>query len=428
MKFFYVLFVLSLGLDLSVQQAQDGMDSRNCPKMFQKLTKGRCHCGRQRYAHWRPERNDTYVVNCTNTQFDNADMLEYIPNETEVLIFTGNNIGFLRNNIIGNYEDHLTLRVIDLSNNNLSEISGKAFHKVSEVRILILNHNNLRISGEESHPRVLTNFQQLEQLHLTNAFTEMIDSKYYLDDLQTWLIVAKAEGLESLSTLYLDQNEIWNISNNFFCSDVFPALTYLYLANNQLYDLDFNLTCIKKLKFLDVSYNKIKRLSKVTRDKIDRVFKQPHNSTDTDFRKINLIGNPYVCDCNLRDMFDWLQNTRANLQHREEMRCYKGVPEMNSGRRILNVQQLQCLDSNQHPVSPNHYHHQAHVSSGVTQTLLIILIILVLVLLMALLYIHKERVHRNVQPLIDNFQRSLQYRTIEKDLATTDQNLPEVNV
>ena len=142
-------------------------------------------------------------------RFDNADMLEYIPNETEVLIFTGNNIGFLRNNIIGNYEDHLTLRVIDLSNNNLSEISGKAFHKVSEVRILILNHNNLRISGEESHPRVLTNFQQLEQLHLTNAFTEMIDSKYYLDDLQTWLIVAKAEGLESLSTLYLDQNEIW---------------------------------------------------------------------------------------------------------------------------------------------------------------------------------------------------------------------------
>ena len=142
-------------------------------------------------------------------RFDNADMLEYIPDETEVLIFTGNNIGFLRNNIIGNYQEHELLRVMDLSNNNITEISGKAFHKVAGVKILILNHNNLRISGEESHPRVLTNFYALEELHLTNAFTEMIDSKYYLDDLQTWLMVAKAEGLNSLWKLHLEQNEIW---------------------------------------------------------------------------------------------------------------------------------------------------------------------------------------------------------------------------
>ena len=71
---------------------------------------------------------------------------------------------------------------------------------------------------------------------------------------------------------------------------------------------------------------------------------------------------------------------------------------------------------------------QAHHGSGVTQTLLIILIILVLALLGALLYIHKEKVRSNVKPLIDNFQRSLQYRTIEKDLSESHIPAPEVNV
>ena len=205
-----------------------------------------------------------------------------------------------------------------------------------------------------------------------------------------------------------------------------PALTDLYLANNQLFDVNFQFECIEHLRFLDLSYNKIKRINRATMSRIDQVFKTPQNSTDP-IRKINLIGNPYVCDCNLRPMFDWLQNSKANLYRREEMRCYKGIPEMNSGRRILNVQQLQCLDKDNQPVdAPAYYHTTSHISSGITQTLLIILIILVICLLLALLYIHKERVHRNVKPLIDNFQRSLQYRTIEKDL--NDQNLPEVNV
>jgi len=45
----------------------------------------------------------------------------------------------------------------------------------------------------------------------------------------------------------------------------------------------------------------------------------------------------------------------------------------------------------------------------------------------ALLYINKERVLENGKLLKDNFQKSLQYRTIEKDL-TESQIPPEVNV
>ena len=62
-------------------------------------------------------------------RFTNTDMLELLPDETEVLIFNGNNINYLRNNVIGMVQEHELLKVIDLSNNNISEISGKAFHK-----------------------------------------------------------------------------------------------------------------------------------------------------------------------------------------------------------------------------------------------------------------------------------------------------------
>ena len=74
------------------------------------------------------------------------------------------------------------------------------------VQRLVLNHNNLKISGRYHHRRLLTNFESLEELHLTNAFTEVIDSKWYLDDLKDILLTAQ---MTKLYKLHLEQNEIW---------------------------------------------------------------------------------------------------------------------------------------------------------------------------------------------------------------------------
>ena len=82
-------------------------------------------------------------------------MLAQLPNETEVLIFNGNNVPFLRNNLIGMTEEHELLKVIDMSMNKIREITGKAFHKVRNVEKLILDHNDLSISGKQKQNRVL---------------------------------------------------------------------------------------------------------------------------------------------------------------------------------------------------------------------------------------------------------------------------------
>ena len=152
------------------------------------------------------------------------------------------------NNVFGIVHEHEVLKVIDFSNNRIQEITGKAFHKVSNVEKLILNHNDLRISGNENHPRMLTNFGNLRELQLTNAFTEVIDSKYYLDDLQTMIMAAFNEGMEKLQKLHLGQNELWSLGDKVFCGDMMPPLTHLYLDNNNLQDLQFGFECIKNLQ------------------------------------------------------------------------------------------------------------------------------------------------------------------------------------
>ena len=65
------------------------------------------------------------------------------------------------NNVIGMTNVHELLKVIDFSNNRIQEISSKAFHKASNVDKLILDHNDLSISGEENHPGMFANFANL---------------------------------------------------------------------------------------------------------------------------------------------------------------------------------------------------------------------------------------------------------------------------
>lgn len=63
----------------------------------------------------------------------------------------------------------------------MKEISMLSFSlQVSNVKTLILDHNDLEIVGEKERPRIFSNFDTLERLHLTNAFTERINASDYL--------------------------------------------------------------------------------------------------------------------------------------------------------------------------------------------------------------------------------------------------------
>lgn len=398
-----------LGL-VAICLASDGsmIDGTGCPAVFDK----RCRCGKQFYPYWNANRNDTYVVNCTDSGFTETKMLEMLPLETQVLLFNGNNINLLDWNLFGMWDDHKYLEVVDLTNNNISEILGKAFHKVAQVKRLVLNHNNLKISGEQHHRRILTNLFSLEELHLTDAFAGIVDSKWFLDDLKD---VFLASNMTKLYKLHLEQNKIWTIGEDLFCS--LPALTDIYLGDNQLVDVDFGFECVQNLRYLDLSYNKIKRLDAISLKKIDTYF----GEKDGKYRKINLNQNPFVCDCYLRTFYDWLSRTKA-VHDMTNLRCFNGLPDSNAGLKILDVKVLDCPDLPKADPSSS-------AGSAFTHALLIILILVAITATTIILVVNREKVRTNMKPILDNFQRSMQYKTIEKDVAEFQAGQPpEVNV
>ena len=90
----------------------------------------------------------------------------------KVLIFTGNYLEVLPWNVFGTLDSFPDLRVIDMSNNKISEIRGKSYHHVQHVERLILDFNTLSLDPGKSHPRVFSNFVSLLELHLTDAFED----------------------------------------------------------------------------------------------------------------------------------------------------------------------------------------------------------------------------------------------------------------
>ncbi|XP_023333410.1 phospholipase A2 inhibitor [Eurytemora carolleeae] len=362
-------FLLLTVLTSSYGYDGEALDNKTgCPVRFAE----KCHCGLGSYRQMFPDRK-VYITNCTNTGFEDPSVLEFVPRETEVLIFNGNRFPTLPWNILGIWNDFPNLTVIDLTNNGIKEIPGKAFHKVSSVRRLILNHNDLYIVSGMAHPRVFSNFMNLEELHLTNAFTEQVVSQWYLLNLQDIFI---SSHLKNLKKLHLEQNEIWRISNpDIFCP--LTSLMDLHLSDNQLTDINFTLSCLPKLRYLDLEYNKMTNLHQPTFKLIESVFGDPEKD-----RTINIKGNPFRCDCHISEFLHWFRDTSVKISNKEEVRCFDGFPKYNYGIRLTALKQLECEEKPHHITSSNSSH-------AVTRSLLGVLIFLTSSLILGLLWVNR---------------------------------------
>ncbi|GFS62365.1 uncharacterized protein TNIN_278711 [Trichonephila inaurata madagascariensis] len=375
------LFLLS-------QHLSWALDTLGCPSEFQHL----CQCGFVPYGH---SKKLTYVTNCTNAGFDNAIMLRSLPPMTQVLIFVGNEIRDLPLNVFGQEIVYDKLHTIDFSNNHIQTIKGRTFHNVANVTQLILNDNDLYIISKDHHPRMFSNFVNLRELHLRNAFTEKIKAGDYLNNLAE---IFENSSLNHLRVLNMENNEISGIYNGEFCS--LPALEELYLGDNHLKDIPMNFSCLKYLKMLDVGNNFIPYLTDQTIKSLEL----------TEHLTLNLTSNPFKCDCRMTPTYQWMKSTLLNLVNREHFYCYDGFPP-NIGKTVLSVHpsDLQCV--------PNLIKIEYHSSASIVLTVgLIGLVIVVSVLL------YKNRVtvgnymHRVFQPIRSKFH----YVSLERREATMD--------
>lgn len=294
-----------------------------------------------------------------------------------------------------------------MSNNHIQEIRGKSYHHVPNVQRLILNHNNLSISRFDDfavnhhHPRVLSNFVNLMELHLTNTFAEN-SSDQLSEDLHDIFVNS---NLTKLIKLHLEQNEISKFKDKRVFCDL-PSLRDLHLGDNHLKEINFNILCLKNLRFLDLERNHFQTVR--TKDLIAMDSLQ-----DVPGRSANLIVdftyNKFNCDCSLYPFVEWINATRVQVRNNEHYSCKASGKNINQ----VNVKQCRVQARNR------------HVSAGHKVTMVFLLIVLSCVLLgliAALVYVSKDRMKKYITPMLSNATKKVHYTTIK------DEEVPEVHV
>lgn len=384
---------LSVALLLAVPIVNGG----DCGPKF----KNKCRCGMAEYID-----RIQYIVNCTNSGFKDTAMLEHLPPQTEVLLWTGNYVPELPWNVFGAINDLANLTIVDMSNNHIREIRGKSYHHVPNVKRLILNHNNLSISSDDDdenhhHPRVFSNFVNLMELHLTNAFSDNTSAELS-EDLHD---IFMNSNLTKLTKLHLEQNEIRRFKDKRVFCDL-PSLKDLHLGDNLLEELNFNVVCLTRLRFLDLERNKFTQMKLKDLNVLDIVSKSPGRDTEL---IIDLTYNQLACDCTINNIQDWLKKTKVKIRNLDNLFCYK---EGRSYQPLLSVKFTKCRVNQS----------RTHVPSRETHTAMLVFLLVtfctvLLSLVTVLVYINRNRIKKIVNPVMTNVSRKVHYTTIKDDDA-----------
>lgn len=358
----------------------------------------KCSCGFGKYID-----SIRYIVNCTNIGFRDTTMLEHLPLHTEVLIWTGNLVFELPWNVFGAINDLPNLTIVDMSNNHIREIRGKSYHHVPNVKRLILNHNNLSISSDDDdefnhhHPRVFSNFINLEELHLTNAFSDNTSAELS-EDLHD---IFMNSNLTKLTHLHLEQNEIRSFDDKRVFCDL-PSLSDLHLGDNLLEEINFNVLCLNHLRFLDLERNRFTQMKLKDLNVLDKLSETPGRDKEL---VIDLTYNPLACDCTVNNIQDWLKKTKVNIRNLDNLYCYK---QNKRQQPVLSIKTDKC-----------------RVQSKITSTkmshtvaivfLLVVFLTLFMSVILALLYINRNRIKKIVNPVMTNVSRKVHYTSIKDE-------------
>lgn len=353
----------------------------SCPDALAK-----CHCGETEYLF-----KKQYIVNCTNTGFNNTTPLQKLPENIEVLIFTGNNIPELPINLFGNSSNN-NLKIIDMSNNKIKIIHGKAYHKVVNVERLILNHNELT-SDASHHPRLFSNFQNLLELHLTDAFDDNSPENFASLLHNIFL----ESDLIKLRKLHLEQNEIKSFKDQMlFCT--LKNLMDLHLGDNKLEHIKFKIDCLPHLRFLDLERNSIVYLKKDELSELDKLPLRGQNLI------IDLSENPLSCGYQIEEFFSWLNTTLVNVRNKNKLKC-KHDPKTSDEPLFLNLVGQSC------------YMKRSVADTQESNSTVTFLSLIIVAITLLLIYTNREVIKNKILPVVLSLSQKVHYTTIGKNEA-----------
>ncbi len=208
-----------------------------------------------------------------------------------------------------------SLEHLDMGHSNLKTVSRDTFVKMSSLKTLILSGNKL----EKLESGLFQNLTHLETLELNHCgLSKLNEAVFYenfsypdLEELRLSNNPLKVDLDDSLIPKQLTRLKTLDLSN---CnlSHLPPIafnssrnITKLLLADNHLSNADPTslkfLEPLQHLSYLDLSNNNFSSITSHT-------FK--HNP---DISALKLVGNPWKCDCNVVDMWQWASSERGDI-------------------------------------------------------------------------------------------------------------------
>lgn len=206
-----------------------------------------------------------------------------------------------------------SLEYLDMSYCNLGHVGSNTFAQMTSLKKLILSGNQLNDLEEG----LFANLSRLESLELNNCglkypvdpkvFGELVDTNIMELKLSGNPLVVPEEGallpkqLSNLEVLDISNCNLTALHGNVFIRT--KNITNLNLARNKLSDAEA-LAGIKKLRLLehlDISNNNLTTIN-------PKVLK-----TNTRLLSLNLLGNQFICNCSIVEMWDWASRVKNDL-------------------------------------------------------------------------------------------------------------------
>lgn len=140
-------------------------------------------------------------------------------------------------------------------------------------------------------------------------------------------------NITALETLDLSNNRLSNLNDPENPFELPENMTNLYLQNNGIYFINYDkILALKNLKELNVEHNQLIHLNKSLIDAIKRGL------------SVKFIGNPLVCNCEIRSLKHFLLEQTNPLQQYADIVCSQPRNLNNLKLRDVEDQQLTCTD------------------------------------------------------------------------------------
>ena len=307
-------------------------------------------------------------LNSLNNLVLNKNMLteipENLPASLQNLYMDDNQIISIPNNIFIKQAD---LRRLSIRNNKILTLMQDSFNGLGSLEQLHLCQNNINtIPGLTFNPLVALTDLDLSKNNLVNI--QMASGRFvsqgalrYLnlaDNKCSYLQPDVFKYMKSLRELHLEGNNLGDVFVGDVNGTIFLSLTkveLLYLQDNALHSIPGpTFQNLVSMKTLNISRNKItgwddELFSTTTNleslDSSSNLIATLHDGKLKYFNNLkflNLSGNPFMCDCDLRNFRDWINDTAISLTDISSYTCYGPPDWKNKPLLAFNRNNINC--------------------------------------------------------------------------------------